>query len=101
MKPALALAAAIILAGCGKHSEPAGSTADAAGASGAAVDGSLPGTLSDLTQAVRRFGMEKRRVPKDLTEVISAGYLAELPPAPAGKKFAIDEKKVQVVLVNQ
>lgn len=57
--------------------------------------------LSQLTQAVRKYGFEKRRLPKTVEEVVAAGYVSGMPPAPAGKKFAIEPKSVQVVLVKQ
>ena len=55
--------------------------------------------LSELTQAVRKFGAEQRRVPKTLEEVAAGGYLTRIPAAPSGKKFAID-KNLQVYLAN-
>ena len=54
--------------------------------------------LSRMTQVLRRYGMERQRVPSSLNELVSAGYLTGLPAAPAGKKFAIDAKQMQVVL---
>jgi hypothetical protein len=69
------------------------STATANGGSGAAI-------LSELTQAVRKYGAEQRRVPKDLNELVAAGYLPGIPAAPAGTKFAID-KQMQVYLADQ
>jgi hypothetical protein len=57
--------------------------------------------LAQLTQVLRRFGVEHRRVPQSLNEVVAAGYLAALPAAPAGKQFAIDGKHMQVVLENK
>lgn len=57
--------------------------------------------LAQLTQVVRRYGVERRRVPQSLNELITAGYLTTLPPAPAGKQFAIDGKRMQVVLANR
>ena len=56
--------------------------------------------LNDLTQAVRRYGVEQRRVPKALDELVAAGYLNRVPPAPAGKRFAIN-KNLQVYLANR
>ena len=53
--------------------------------------------LNELTQAVRKFGVEQRRVPKSLEEVAARGYLSSVPSAPAGKKFVID-KNLQVRL---
>jgi hypothetical protein len=57
--------------------------------------------LDQLTQLLRRFSVEHRRVPQSLNEVVAAGYLAALPPAPPGKQFAIDGKHLQVVLENK
>lgn len=57
--------------------------------------------LDQLTQVLRRFSVEHRRVPQSLNEVVAAGYLTGLPPAPPGKQFAIDGKHVQVVLESR
>jgi hypothetical protein len=54
--------------------------------------------LATLTQAVRKYSFEQRRMPKSLQEVISAGYISPMPQAPPGKKFVLDAKNVQVVL---
>ena len=56
--------------------------------------------LKKLTQAVRRYGIEQRRVPANLDEVFAQGYLKELPQPPAGKRFFID-KKLEVTLINR
>lgn len=55
--------------------------------------------LNELTQAVRRYGVEQRRVPKTLDELVAAGYLSRVPQAPAGRRFAIS-KNLQVYLAN-
>lgn len=47
--------------------------------------------LARLTRAVRRYGLEQRRAPRTLDEVVAAGYLGAVPIAPAGKRFAINE----------
>ena len=57
--------------------------------------------LAQLTQALRKFSFEHRRVPKSLSEVVGAGYVSGMPQAPAGKQFAVDPKRVEVVLVKQ
>ena len=54
--------------------------------------------LAQLTELVRRFGMEQQRVPHTLDDLVAARYLAGLPAAPAGKHFVIDAKHMQVVL---
>ena len=56
--------------------------------------------LKELTQAVRKFSVEQRRVPKNLEELVANGYLPGVPSAPAGKQFAID-KSLQVTLVKR
>src|SRR4051812_5188261 len=50
----------------------------------------ISAVLAQLTQAVRRYGAEKQKVPASLNEVLGAGYVQGTPQPPAGKKFAID-----------
>ena len=61
----------------------------------------LSAALAELTQALRKYSFEHRRLPKTFSEVIAAGYVNNMPSAPPGKKFEIDSKTVQVVLVKQ
>jgi len=69
------------------------------------VSPSVPGSpavdLDALTQAVRRYGAEKRRVPSNLNEVVAAGYLKVLPPPPPGMRYVIDPTRLEVLLVKQ
>ncbi len=65
-----------------------------------ASEAQIAATLGELTQAVRKYGAEQRSVPKTLEELVAKGYLSRIPPAPAGKGFAID-KNLQVYLVNR
>jgi len=74
---------------------PGGRPADAAPAD----ETQTAALLNELTQLVRRYGVEQQRAPKTLDELVANGYLASVPPAPAGKRFAID-KKLQVYLAN-
>ena len=74
---------------------PGGRQADAAPAD----ETQTAALLNELTQLVRRYGVEQQRAPKTLDELVANGYLASVPPAPAGKRFAID-KKLQVYLAN-
>lgn len=57
--------------------------------------------LGVLTQAVRKFSAENQRVPKTLEEVLRAGYIRNLPPAPAGKKFILNSKRLEVLLADR
>jgi hypothetical protein len=56
----------------------------------AASEQDLGPTLAELTQAVRKYSAEQRRAPESLNELVSAGYLNQLPSAP-GKRFFIDK----------
>ncbi|MBM3840040.1 MAG: hypothetical protein FJ398_19155 [Verrucomicrobia bacterium] len=60
----------------------------------------IAAALNELTQGVRKYSVEQRRVPKNLEEVLASGYLSRIPQAPSGKRFAID-KNLQVYLANQ
>ncbi len=99
--------------GCGKKQEssaptsassPSGQAAPATNTSSASTPAApadnSAALLAELTQVVRKYGVEKQRVPKNLEELVSAGYLPALPEAPAGKKFAIN-KNLAVVLENR
>ncbi len=83
----------LLLVGCGKSAPPSGST-------GAADQARTDLALNELTQAVRKYAVEQRRAPLALDELVTNGYLAAIPSAPAGKKFAIN-KNLQVYLANQ
>jgi hypothetical protein len=106
----------VLLTGCGKSTAPVstkeaaqGQKTDAAPATGQpaattasnASEAALNAALVELTQALRKYSFEHQRVPKTLSELVAAGYLKDTPQAPPGKKFAINEKTVQIVLVNQ
>ena len=66
----------------------------------AALGADATALLAQLTQAVRKYGAEKQRVPASLNEVVSAGYVRAMPQPPPGKKFAINPKRMEVILVN-
>jgi hypothetical protein len=79
---------------------PTGASSTAGLGSGAS-QAELAAALGELTQALRKYSFEHRRLPKTFSEVVAAGYVKDLPQAPPGKKFEIDPKSVQVVLVKQ
>jgi len=98
----------VLLVACSKKAEQATETpaapaqASAAESTAAAVQGDanqVAATLAELTQTVRKYGAEKQRVPKDLNELVAAGYLPGVPAAPVGKKFAIN-KQMEVYLAD-
>ncbi len=83
----------VLLVGCGKSAPPSASTR-------AADQAKIDLTLNELTQAVRKYAVEQRRAPLALDELMTNGYLAAIPSAPEGKKFAIN-KNLQVYLANR
>jgi hypothetical protein len=83
----------LVLVGCGKSSPGSSSTA-------AADQAQIDLALNELTQVLRKYAVEQRRAPATLSELVTNGYLAAIPTAPAGKKFAIN-KNLQVYLANQ
>ena len=57
--------------------------------------------LQVLDELLQAWNMSKPAPPKDVEDFVRAGMLSKIPPAPAGKRFAIDQKSGHVVLVNQ
>ena len=96
----LLLALGLLFAGCGPKSEKTAPQTDLAEkpSPAAAPEQDLSALLSELTQAVRKFSAEQRRVPASLDDLVSSGYLTQLPSAPAGRKFVIDPKELKVAL---
>jgi hypothetical protein len=60
--------------------------------------GNVDATLQKLTQELRDFVVRTRRVPKDFDEFATQSQV-QFPPAPEGKKYAIQGQAV--VLVNR
>ena len=57
--------------------------------------------LDALTQALRKYAMERKGLPTSFSEMEKSGYVRSVPPAPSGKQYAIDAKACRVVLVNK
>jgi hypothetical protein len=91
------------LMGCGKQQASSSSSAakpEVDAAATTADEAQIAAVLNELTQAVRKCAVEQRRAPKNLEDLVANGYLGRVPPAPAGKKYAIG-KNLQVYLANQ
>ncbi len=93
------MAIAVPLIGCGREGSPkkvpqAGRAETSSTTNGQEQD--LTAILSELTQAVRKYSADQRAVPRSLNELVSAGYLKQVPAAPAGKTFAIDARELKV-----
>jgi competence protein ComGC len=78
----------LFIAGCGKKAESEGGAQ------------SSP-EVAELTKQVRRYSFEKRKMPESLDELVVAGYIKAVPPAPTGKKYAVDTKRAEVILVDK
>ena len=57
-----------------------------------------PTDVDQLTRMLRRFAVERQQVPKDLAELVASNYLDSIPKPPAGLKYVIDRKRVEVRL---
>jgi hypothetical protein len=93
--------AVVVFVGCGQKSASETPPLPVPSVTGIGISSNSNETLADvdrtatlerLTQALRRYSAEKQRVPKSLEELVSAGYLSELPAAPAGKKYVFDQQ---------
>ena len=43
-----------------------------------------------LSEALLKFRRDKQRAPADWQELISTGYLKQMPTAPSGKRYVFD-----------
>jgi hypothetical protein len=64
----------------------------------AIAEADVSAILEEMTQALRKFSFEKKRLPGSIDELVTAGYLGAKPTAPGSKRFAIDPKEARVVL---
>jgi len=64
----------------------------------AIAEADVSAILEEMTQALRKFSFEKKRLPTSIDELVTAGYLGAQPTAPGGKRFSIDPKEARVVL---
>jgi hypothetical protein len=55
--------------------------------------------IASLTQAVNLFQVSEGRLPKDLKELVSSGYIARIPDAPYGQKIVYNPTNGQVTVV--
>ena len=98
---------ALGVSGCGKQRQSTpGPNSAAANESPASTESNglsaaqTAAQLSELTQAVRKYAAEQRRVPQNLEELVAKGYVSQIPFAPTGKQYVIN-KNLQVTLVGR
>lgn len=88
MRTPLAILVLALLTGCGGSSAPTPAPALPQKAARRTQHKSLAGDqIGVIKEAIQRFQIDLRRSPKDLTELVKLGYLAELPPAPEGQTY--------------
>jgi hypothetical protein len=111
----ITLALGVALCGCGR--KPAQQTPPATNASsgnpltapadyvGAAVNAQKQARRitegASLSQALQQFYAGEERHPKDLNELVTKGYLRQVPPPPAGMKYDYNPATGQLKLVKQ
>ncbi len=57
--------------------------------------------LNKINDAVQEFHENQERLPSTLAELVSKGYLRQLPQPPPGKRYHLDTTSGHVQLVNQ
>jgi len=57
--------------------------------------------LSSLNQECQLFNTQEGRYPKDLNELVTMGYIGQIPAAPAGMKLVYDARQGKVTAVPQ
>ncbi len=57
--------------------------------------------VAELNRCLELWTFQRNTPPKDLNELVTAGYLKTLPTPPAGKKFALDPVKMKAQLVAE
>lgn len=67
----------------------------------AATDSIPAQHFSTLSQALLTFRRDKKRAPKDWQELITTGYLKQMPAAPAGKRYTFNPASLDVRMVSQ
>ncbi len=57
--------------------------------------------VAEVNRALELWTFKRGQPPKDLNELVTAGFMQRLPTPPAGKKFAFDPAKMRVQLVAE
>ncbi|MBI3877215.1 MAG: hypothetical protein HY300_14875 [Verrucomicrobia bacterium] len=54
----------------------------------------------DLTSAVHLYQMDHRKMPDDFAVLVKEKYLKTVPQPPPGKRFGLDRRRLQVVILD-
>ena len=111
-----ALAASLVLIGCGESSDkpgqptngatggssPLNAPADYVGALGKAKQAAVKtADTTSLNQAIQMFNVDQGRNPKDLNELVEKKFIPKIPDAPYGMKLDYDATAGKVKVVPQ
>lgn len=83
--------------------------AKSAGPPAAVTPGSVPSPATQvsadhfslLTRGLLTFKRDKQRAPRDWQELITTGYLKQMPTPPPGKRYTFNPKSLDVLMVNE
>lgn len=53
-----------------------------------------------LVEALQNYYLDRNSAPSSLDELVTKGYLKVIPPAPSGKKWALQTPVIDVKLVD-
>ena len=111
-----AVAAALVLAGCGDKGDGTKQTTNAASSGGSPLTAPVDylGAVAkgqqnavktvdttSITKAIQLFGVDHGRNPKDLSELVQEKYLPQIPTAPYGTKIVYDANTGTVTIQKQ
>lgn len=57
--------------------------------------------VAEVDRALELWTFKRGQPPKDLNELVTAGFLQRLPTPPAGKRFVLDAAKMRVHLAAE
>jgi hypothetical protein len=57
--------------------------------------------VAEINRCLELWTFQRNQPPKDLNELVTAGYIQRLPTPPPGQKFQLDPQKMRVQLVSQ
>ena len=112
--PFIAVALAVILVACGKQTSKEEAPKESGTSSGnpvtAPVDylGAVAGAkkkmegnigLSSMTQAIQQFQIAEGRLPKELSELVTKGYLGQIPKPPYQMRYQYNPATGELAVV--
>ncbi|MBM3875322.1 MAG: hypothetical protein FJ386_01190 [Verrucomicrobia bacterium] len=63
--------------------------------------GAPEASVAELNRALELWIFQRNNPPKDLNDLVTAGYLKRLPSPPAGKRFVFDTRSMTVQVADK